>query len=145
MIFLKEIDPKNFSDVINLKVAEDQKKFVASNVYSIAQAKVQPECIPLAIYDEETLVGFIMYCLDTDDKEYWIYRLMIDEKYQAKGFGREAMKQVIEKIREDNTHHIIYISFEQENNVAKKLYESFGFKPDGRIIDDEIVYCLRIS
>ena len=118
---------------------------MASNLYSIAQAKVQPECIPLAIYDEATLVGFIMYCLDSEDKEYWIYRLMIDEKFQAKGYGKEAMKQVIEKIREDKTHHIIYISFEPENHVAKSLYENLGFVPDGRIIGDEIVYCLRCS
>lgn len=145
MIYLRVIDVKNFDDVINLKVTTEQKKFVASNMYSIAQAKVQPECIPLAIYDEETIVGFIMYCLDTEDKEYWIYRLMVDEKFQAKGYGKEAMKQVIEKIREDNTHHIIYISFEPENHVAKSLYESLGFVPDGRIIDDEIVYCLRCS
>ena len=143
MISLKEIHRDNLDVVIKLKVKEEQKNFVASNVYSIAQAKAQPELIPLAIYQEETVVGFIMYCMDTEDKEYWIYRLMIDEAYQSKGFGRNAMEQVILKIKEDQSHHIIYISFEPENIGAKSLYESLGFIPDGRNIDGEIVYQLN--
>lgn len=142
MIVLKNIDTDNFNQVLKLKVSKEQDNFVASNTYSIAQAKVQPECDPLAIYDNETLVGFIMYCMDSDDKEYWIYRLMIDQKYQGQGYGRKAMEVLIAKIQEDKEHHMIYISFEPENVVAKALYESMGFVADGRILSDEIVYCL---
>lgn len=143
MIQFKEIDRKNFWDVIDLKVAEEQKNFVASNLFSLAQAKAYPECICLAIYVDEVLVGFVMYCLDEDDHEYWIYRLMIDEKFQGKGYGKEAMKKLIAHIQEDTRHNVIYLSFEPENNLAKDLYEKLGFKPDGRVIDGEIVYCLN--
>jgi diamine N-acetyltransferase len=142
MISLKEVDRHNFFDVIDLKVGEEQKSFVATNLFSLAQAKAYPECQCLAIYHEEELVGFTMYCMDFDDKEYWIYRLMIDAKYQSKGYGKAAMEKLIEQIKEDKDHQVIYLSFEPENDRAKELYEKLGFEADGRVIDGEIVYKL---
>ncbi|MCM3391854.1 hypothetical protein AADC60_26720 [Cytobacillus pseudoceanisediminis] len=52
MIEFKEIDRHNFFDVIDLRVADEQKLFVAPNVFSLAQAKAFPECICLAIYQD---------------------------------------------------------------------------------------------
>lgn len=143
MIVLKEIDRNNFYDVIKLKVADEQSEFVASNLFSLAQAKAFPECVCLAIYHADVLVGFTMYCIDEDDHEYWIYRLMIDNNHQSKGYGKTAMERLIERIKEDMNHRVIYISFEPENVWAKQLYEKLGFKADGRVIDGEVVYKLE--
>ncbi|MBQ4898808.1 GNAT family N-acetyltransferase [Paenibacillus sp. Marseille-P2973] len=143
MIQLKEIDRNNFFDVIKLSVAEEQKDFVATNLFSLAQAKAFPECICLAIYDDDVLVGFTMYCIDEDDHEYWIYRLMIDAKHQSKGYGRAAMELLIDRIKEDEQHRVIHISFEPNNVQAKHLYEKLGFEADGRVIDGEVVYKLE--
>lgn len=143
MIHLKNINGNNYDNVISLSVTEEQKKFVASNVYSLAQAKACPECVPLAVYDDEQLIGFAMYAMDSEDNEYWIYRLMVDQKFQSKGYGKKTMEQLISLIREDESHNIIYISFEPDNEWAKCLYEQLGFIPDGRIIGDEIVYKLE--
>lgn len=143
MILLKEIDRNNFFDVIKLKVANEQNKFVATNVFSLAQAKAFPECECMAIYNDDVLVGFTMYCMDHEDQEYWIYRLMIDSKYQSKGYGKTAMELVIERIKEDLEHRVIYISFEPENVLAQQLYEKLGFREDGRVIDGEVVYKLE--
>ncbi|WP_264739970.1 GNAT family N-acetyltransferase [Cytobacillus firmus] len=140
MIEFKEIDRQNFFNVIDLRVEEEQKSFVAPNVFSLAQAKAFPECVCLAIYQDDVLVGFTMYCIDFDDEEYWIYRLMIDAKHQSKGYGKEAMEKLIERIKQDQEHRVIYLSFEPENNLAKGLYEKLGFEADGRLIDREIVY-----
>jgi len=143
MIEFREIDRNNFFDVIQLSVAEEQKNFVATNLFSIAQAKAYPECICLAIYHNDILVGFTMYCIDIDDHEYWIYRLMIDAKYQSKGYGKAAMEKLIDHIKQDKKHQVIYLSFEPENILAKRLYEKLGFEADGRVIDGEIVYRLK--
>ena len=143
MITLKEIDRGNFFDVIKLGVDDEQKGFVATNVFSLAQAKAFPECVPLAIYEDEVLVGFTMYCMDQEDHEYWIYRLMIDTKHQSKGYGKAAMEKLIERIQDDKQHRVIYISFEPENMRAQQLYEKLGFEVDGRVIDGEIVYKLE--
>ena len=146
MLRLVEIDRYNYLSVLDLSVSTEQKSFVASNQYSLAQAYVQPECVPLALYAENKPIGFAMYSLDENDHQYWIYRLMIDQRYQGVGYGREAMKLLIERIRElmDDEHKRIYISFEPENEIAKALYESLGFVPDGRILYGEVVYFLEL-
>lgn len=143
MVSLKPVTGENFKDIISLSVRDDQKSFVAPNVYSLAQSKVYPEYIPLAVYNDGDPVGFVMYGVDEEDGEFWICRLMTDQKHQGKGFGFKAMKAVISVIREDKTRNKIFISFEPENEAAKKLYAKMGFVPDGRVIDGEIVYCLK--
>ena len=136
---MQEIDRNNFRDVLALSVSEPQKHFVASNAYSLSQAKAQPECVPLAVCDWEALVGFVMYAMDLDDREYWIYRVMIDQAYQGKGYGRQAMEALLALIQSDPAHHMVYLSYEPENTVAEKLYESLGFRSDGRSIHGETV------
>lgn len=98
MVTLKEITVDNFWDIIELEVGDDQRDLVTSNAVSIAQAKVQPECVPLAVYDGDVPVGFIMYCIDRDDGEYWIYRLMTDKRHQRKGYARQAMLLALAEI-----------------------------------------------
>lgn len=142
MITLNEITRDNQHDVIKLTVFDEQKGFVTHNMCSLAQAKAQPECVPLAVYNNSKLVGFLMYCVDFDDQEYWIYRLMIDKKHQKMGYGRAAMQCVLSLLKQDAELDKVYISFEPENVVAKKLYEELGFVADGRVIDGEVVYCL---
>jgi diamine N-acetyltransferase len=146
MLHLVEIDRYNYLSVLDLSVSAEQKSFVASNQYSLAQAYVMPECVPLALYAENRPVGFAMYSLDQEDHQYWIYRLMIDQRFQGVGYGREAMQLLIERIRglSDEDHDRIYISFEPENEAAKSLYESLGFVPDGRVIYGEIVYFMKL-
>ena len=146
MLHLVEIDRYNYLSVLDLSVSPEQKDFVATNQYSLAQAYAQPECVPFALYAENRPVGFAMYSLDEDDHQYWIYRLMIDQRYQGVGYGREAMGLLIDRIRglSDEDHNRIYISFEPENVVAKSLYESLGFAPDGRVLYGEVVYYLAL-
>ncbi len=108
MVQLIEIDRHNYLSVIDLAVSDEQKRFVASNMYSLAQAYVQPECIPFALYAENKPVGFVMYAMDEDDHEYWIFRLMNDKKFQRKGYGREAMHLLNDRIRADQDHRIFY-------------------------------------
>ena len=143
MLELREINRDNFDDVIKLSVYDEQKHFVASNIFSLAQAKAYPECIPMAVYNDTTLVGFAMYGIDLEDNEYWISRLMIDKRYQKMGYGRAAIQRILEKLRLNKNYQRVYLSFEPENTGAKRLYESLGFAPDGRVIDGEIVYCLH--
>lgn len=142
MLRLVEVNRDNIWELLKLSVKDEQKSFVATNVVSIAQSKVQEECIPFGVYNDDIPVGFIMYCMDVTDNEYWIYRLMVDKNHQGKGYGRRAMELIIDKIKEDKDHNILFISFEPENLAAKKLYESMGFVEAGKFVGDEVVYKL---
>ena len=144
MIEFKEIDRENFWEVVDLKVTKEQNYFVASNAISIAQSKVQPECIPYAVYYDETLIGFVMYCLDAKDNEYWIYRMMIEQKFQGKGYGYKTLEKLIQMIKEkDVSKHKIYLDVVINNKVAISLYKKLGFEFDGRIIENEHVMVLE--
>lgn len=116
---------------------------MASNAVSIAQSKVQPECIPMAIYNDETPVGFLMYCIDRDDNEYWIYRLMIDKKYQSNGYGRRAMELVLDIIRKDKSKNKVYLGVDKEGIASVKLYESLGFKYNNQVFGKEHIMVLQ--
>jgi len=136
MITLKEITRDNFWDCISLEVDPEQVEFVTSNAVSIAQSKVQPECIPMAVYDDDLMVGFVMYCIDEDDSEYWIYRMMIDKNHQSKGYGKNAMELLLEKIKEDKSRNKIFLGVHKES-VAANMYKSFGFEFNGQVFGKE--------
>lgn len=142
MVRLVSVDKGNWMKVLNLKVRADQKGFVAENSMSLAQAYIFPECVPLAIIDGDEPVGFCMYTIDDADLSYWILRLMVDETRQSMGYGRRAMELLLERIMEDRARHIIHLSFEPENSLARALYESMGFVSDNRIEGGEEVYKL---
>ena len=88
------------------------------------------------------MVGFALYGLDEVDNEYWIYRMMIDQKHQGKGYGKEAIKLVIDDVRtlKEDRHHTITLSYEPTNEHAKRVYEKMGFKEvEGLVIGGEQV------
>lgn len=144
MIKLVEIDKSNWLGLARLGVQDSQRSFVADNSISMAQAHYETGNFPLGIYDGEIPVGFCMYGHDEEGCEHWIIRLMIDKRYQSKGYGRKAMLLLVERIRQEFGEVPVYLSFEPENAWGKALYESLGFIPDGRVMDGEIVYRLDV-
>lgn len=143
-ISLRKITKDNFSDCVNLKVAEDQKYFVSTNVESIAQSKVYPHLIPLAIYDDEKLVGFTLHGKNPESKNYYIVRLMVDEKFQGRGFGKQATLKLIELMSEYEDCDAVYLFFVPENTGAERLYSNLGFERTG-IIDEDNEIEMRLD
>lgn len=143
LIALKKIDVDNFDDIIALSVREDQRELVTTNVESLAQVYVQPECIPLAVYDGALPVGFLMYCLEWEPNEYWLYRLMIDARYQGRGYGRAALAQVLERVKRNPAHHRLFLGVDPAGVASVALYQSLGFRFDGRQYGKEKIMVLE--
>jgi len=146
---LKEITGDNFSECINLKVSEEQQTFVASNVKSLAQAWLYlNNARPFSIYDGENMVGFLMVDIDFhwhgDKNTVYLWRLMIDEKCQGKGYGKAAVQLAIKYLKENINPDKIKTAYVPGNESAKKLYESLGFVVNGEIDDGEIVMELNL-
>jgi len=128
-IYLKPIDKSNWEEAIRLSVKEEQQTFIASNLYSIAEVQFLDNFYAKGIYLDNKMIGFTMFGIDPDDNNYWIYRLMIDEEFQGKGLGKQAIHQVIEEIRRNNTANVslIMIGYDPENLTAKFVYKKVGF------------------
>ena len=77
---------------------------------------------------------------------YLIWRLMIDNRYPKRGYGREAIKLALDFIRTWPCGKAEYcsLSYEPENEVARKLYRSCGFVENGEMDGDEIVAVLKL-
>ncbi len=144
MIELVSIDRHNLEQVLRLEVAPAQRAFVASNAVSLAQAGVQPECIPLAICEDGTPVGFLMYCIDEDDGEWWLYRLMVDARHQRRGTGRRALALLLARIQaQDPARHRMMLGVHPESAGALALYNSTGFTFTGEVFGGEHIMALH--
>ncbi|MGG0124187.1 GNAT family N-acetyltransferase [Bacillus paranthracis] len=127
-VYLKAIDKRNWEEAITLSVTEEQQTLIASNLYSIAEVQFLDNFYAKGIYLDEKMIGFTMFGIDPDDNNYWIYRLMIDEKFQGQGIGKQAIHLVIDEIRNNNANSsIIMIGYAPENLTAKFVYKKAGF------------------
>ena len=132
MIYLKDITKDNIDEVLALKVDESQKTFVSANGDSLAQAYVYSEtAFPFAVYEDSTIVGFIMMGYYEVKSYYTLWKFMIDTRYQNKGYGRKALELGIQYLKDRFDVSEIYTGVVPGNVVAKKLYESVGFKSTG--------------
>ena len=164
MIHLEKIDAKNVWDVLDLKLKREQKNFVASNEVSIVQAyaAIDTKCdaYPFAVYNDKKVVGFLMVCYNEgafyeiyDEtppnslvNNYSICRLMIDKRYQGRGYGRQTIKLALDFIKTwpSGQAELCEISYEPENVNAAKLYRSMGFEENGEMDGEEIVAVLKL-
>lgn len=149
-LYLKDINNDNWEECIFLTTNKDMnhflcEEFVASNALSIAQSKIQDGWITKAIYDEDSMIGFTMYGYSYEDNFYELCRIMIDHKYQGKGYGKIALGQVIKEMKKFKDCTKVFLSFDPENQIGKRLYESFNFKDTGKVIDGELLYSLNLK
>ena len=143
-IELKPVDQYNKSDCIRLKVTKAQSEYIASNESSLEAAEEYSDVArPFVIYSDGIAVGFTMFAFEPDyedpDDRYWLWRFMIDEKYQGQGYGKEALKHIISYFKENGAGNI-RLSTKESNVNAIHLYQSFGFAPNGDVNDGEIVF-----
>jgi diamine N-acetyltransferase len=128
-INLQPITKENWEDAIELRVQKEQEKFMASNLYSIAEVQFLENFQAMGIYVDGKMVGFTLFGIDPDDGNYWIYRLMIDQHFQGNGYGSQAVTTVINQIKQENVDQIpcIMIGYNPENEAARKTYKKAGF------------------
>jgi diamine N-acetyltransferase len=143
---LREITKDNWRAVTRLELDEAQKHFVAPNWYSIIEAIFSNgDLHSRAIYDVNEIVGYTMFGVEPERSRHWIVRLMIAKPHQGKGYGRAAMRLIINELKRLYQPNAIYISFEPQNTVARTLYESMGFTDTGEVEDGELLFKLAVS
>lgn len=132
MVELRAVTKENLEAVLNLCVSEQQKAYVSSAAYSLAQAYVYREtAFPFAVYACNILVGFIMMGYYEERKQYTLWKFMIDLAHQNKGYGREALKQGMAYLQENFGAKEIYTGVSAGNEQAKHVYRCVGFRETG--------------
>jgi diamine N-acetyltransferase len=137
-VSLREVTAETARTVIKLDVSEEQKHFVAPNVVSIAQAYFEPKAWFRAIYADETPVGFLMLRDDPEEPRYFLWRYMIDVRYQKMGFGKRAMDLLLDHLRTRPGAHEMTISCHPGEDGPEPFYRHYGFTRTGEWIGDEV-------
>lgn len=127
---LAPVASDNYEAVCDLKLHQTQEIYLASNLWSLVEAAYEPGCFPRAIYQQEQLVGFIMWVQETPQRVS-IWRLMVDRQFQQQGIGRAALKLALAEIRQMAGVLQIEICYVPTNPVAKDFYASLGFVETG--------------
>ena len=139
MIRLEEIDPENWR--LGLKVSEEQRRYVADSAGLLARAYAyrKSRSNAFVIYDDDVPVGMALYYDFDEMNAYDFSQFFIDERYQGKGFGIEAARQILERMERDGKFDKVYLCYIDGNEAAKRMYEKLGFSLNGDCYEDEIV------
>jgi diamine N-acetyltransferase len=135
-VHLRQVAQENWRECLQLQVATSPVTLVATNAQSLAEAKVNAQRVPLAIYDGAArgherpavpMLGFTMYELVAGVG--FNLRPMIDQRFQRRGHSRAAMLAVIRRLRLYPEVEMIATSHRRENVAAAQLHRSLGFVP----------------
>ena len=93
------------------------------------------------------MIGFTMFAFDEDYEDpndrYWLWRFMIDESFQGKGYGTAALQVIIQYFKDHNANNI-RLSTKEANTHALSVYRQAGFRDTGEMNGEEIVLQLDL-
>ena len=127
-VHLEPVTADNWKACAALEVGPGQEHFLPGHLYSIAEAQFYEGSKSTAIYNEqEQLVGYALFGRDIFTNKWKIFRIMIDQAYQCQGYGESAMREIIRQIAEEPGGNEILICYQNNNQVARRLYAKLGF------------------
>lgn len=137
VVTLRKITPESVNAILALSVRDSQRRLVASNERSIAQAHFEESAWFRAIFADEEPVGFVMLhdeTLRAEPREQgycFLWRMMVDQRFQGMGFGWRAMHLVIEHARTRPDVTRLLTSWHHGDGSAEGFYLKLGFSPTG--------------
>ena len=153
MVTLREIDDANRETVLSLAVAPAQEQFVSSVAESLAEAADYPHAKPWyrAVFDGDDAVGFVMLSWNVEPQPpeiigpWFLWKLLIDERHQGRGYGREIVQTVADLVRAEGATELL-TSYTPGPGGPAGFYERLGFVPTGGVDPDgEIILRLDLS
>ncbi|HSR44873.1 MAG TPA: GNAT family N-acetyltransferase [Acidimicrobiia bacterium] len=144
VVSLREITEETLRPILKLSVSSEQESFVAPNSVSIAEAHFAKDAWFRGIYADDTPVGFVMLSLQPEKPEYYLWRYMIDHRYQGLGFGHRAMEQVIDFVRRQPNAEELVLSYVRAEGGPRDFYARLGFVDTDEEHDGEWVMRLTL-
>jgi len=140
-VVLRPLTEENRPALEALRVATAQRVFVSSVTDSLAEAERYADANPLVfgLYERETPVGFVMIADEVDDPDYiahFLWKLLIDERFQRRGFGTAGLDLVAAYFRSKGVPTMWTSAGEGEGSPIP-FYERYGFVRDGVHEEDD--------
>jgi GNAT superfamily N-acetyltransferase len=150
---LAEITEGNREAVLALRVAPDQEQFVGSVQRALDDAAEYPHANPWyrAVYADEVPVGFVMVSWNVEPRPpeiigpWFLWKLLIDERYQGRGYGSEAVRQIADLVRAEGATELL-TSYVEASGGPAGFYERLGFVATGERDDNgEVIVRLPLT
>jgi len=125
--------------ICRLVVAPEQARFVAPNAVSLAQAMFAPNAWYRAVAADGVPVGFLMLAEDAESATYVLWRFMIDARHQGKGYGRAAIRLLLDHVRSLPGATELRTSWVAAPGGPEPFYLGIGFQPTGEVDEGEVV------
>jgi len=145
VVTLREITEGNRTAVEALAVTEEQSYYVASVTTSLQEAQEYPDAKAWyrAVYADDEPVGFVMISdgITVDDPSYvgpyYLWRLLVDHRFQGQGYGTAALDLVVEHVRTRPDARVLLTSHVVGPTSPVTFYERYGFRLTGAVHDGE--------
>lgn len=150
---LRAANRDNLGQLLKLKVRKDQENLVAPNAVTLAQSAYdQPGSYVYGIFEGDQAVGLIAlihphiypFLEAEDDRDAaYLWRLMVSDQQQGKGYGRFAIEEC-KRLARDWGLPRLASSVVQSDNSNMAFYEALGFNRTGEVVDDELVISMDV-
>jgi GNAT superfamily N-acetyltransferase len=139
-VALGKITDGNREAVLALRVAPGQEQFVGSVRGALADAAEYPHARPWyrAVIADGKPVGFVMVSWNVEPQPpeiigpWFLWKLLIGERYQGRGYGSEVIRQVAELVQAEGATELLTSYVPQQGGPAG-FYERLGFVPTGEL------------
>ena len=155
-VTLEEITAENREAVLALRIVPGQDRFVSSVRDSLAEAAEYPHARPwyravFASGEPAGPVGFVMVSWNCEPQPpeiigpWFLWKLLIDERYQGRGYGAAVVRQIAELVRAEGATELV-TSYVPEDGGPAGFYQRLGFVPTGELDDTgEVIVRLRLA
>ena len=142
MVRLEPIGPGNWREP--LEVRENQRRFVSDPNRILARAYAYRDFGGQArlILNDDVPVGMLLYYDCPESGQYVFSQLLIDRRYQRRGFGIQAVRLALDEMRAAGRYQKVCLCYIASDEPARMLYEKLGFRLTGAVDEDEIVMVL---
>ena len=126
--YLELYNERNAWDTMQLKLAEDQKEFVIDVKTTLCWAYSEPDEKKVYVLMEGyRAIGMMMLAIDPKKHIYAIDILIVDERYQKRGYGKIMLEEGLKILKEAGAKKFDII-VNRFNKPAYRLYIGLGFK-----------------
>jgi diamine N-acetyltransferase len=150
VVSLRPLSESNRQAVEALRVSPSQERFVSGVAESLREAAEHPDARALywVVHAEDTPVGFVMIADEVGSPDYmphYLWKLLIDERYQRQGFGTATLDLIAEYFRGRPGVEVLSTSAGQGDDSPITFYERYGFEQTGEMwSDDEVLLRLKL-
>jgi len=143
MIILREL--KNSDEEYFFKFIKNLSKEIVENYNHLFSEKreewakklLSENSLKIIVLDDSKneIIGFGHLTINKEYPGVPSLGIVINQNYRGKGIGKQIMQKLMEEGK-TKKFKAIYLSVFKKNTIAKKLYDSLGFKTIGETFND---------